>query len=78
VPKLKSFLEAKVAKGIVFVPEDAPVLMRIEFGTTASESADYPIPGLMREAVHGCDPCCGCDPSPDFSYESIMEGPDES
>ena len=76
VPKLKS---GKPAKGIVFVPEDAPVLMRVEFGTTASEGADYPIPGLMRGQDRGCDPCCcGCDPSLGFSYESIMEGPDES
>ncbi len=93
VPKLKSIAAAKIAKGIVFVPEDAPVLMRLEFGTTASESADYPIPGLMRGERRGCDPCCCCccnpcccgcdpdrgwDPESGFSYEGVMEGPDES
>jgi hypothetical protein len=88
VPKLKSIVQGKSAKGIVFVPEDAPVLMRIEFGTTASESADYPIPGLMGGQIRGCDPCncCGCDPCrggnpcSGFSYGSVMEGegPDES
>jgi hypothetical protein len=68
VPKLGSIAETKVPRGIVFVPENTPVLMRIEFGTTASESADYPIPG----------PVGGCDPhSPSFSYESVMAGPDK-
>ena len=65
VPKLKSLAGEEASKGIVFVPEEAPVLMRVEFGTTASDSADYPIPGLMRH----CDPC---DHSRTFSYESTM------
>jgi hypothetical protein len=57
--------------------------MRIEFGTTASESADYPIPGLMFGPKSGCDPtgcdpCCGCDPCADFSFGSVMETPEES
>ena len=70
VPKLKSLAEAEVPKGIVFVPEDAPVLMCIEFGATASECADCPVPGLSMTI---CDPChCST-----FSYESTMGKPDK-
>ena len=68
VPKLRSLPEASILKGIVFVPENAPVMMRIEMGTTASESADYPIHGWLG----GCDPCKKV-----FSYESTMGGPDK-
>ncbi len=68
--RLKSLAHGKAVKGIVFVPEDAPVLMRIEFGKTASECADYPIPGLMGG---GCDPCV----TGAFSYESVMLKPDK-
>ena len=70
VPKLKSIVDANDLKGIVFVPEDAPVLMRLEFGLTAGESADYPIPGWMRI----CDPCCCGETASGFSHESVMSG----
>jgi hypothetical protein len=40
-------------KGIVFVPEGAPVLMSVDVGATASESEDH-LSALMR---HCDDPC---------------------
>jgi hypothetical protein len=69
VPILKRLIEEKARKGIVYVPEDAPVLMGVEFGTTASESASYPIPGMVGPCDH-----CHCHT---FSYERIMGGPDK-
>ncbi|MHC4177713.1 MAG: hypothetical protein ACYSWU_09405 [Planctomycetota bacterium] len=68
VAKLQSVKGTNPAKGIVYVPENAPVLMRVEFGTTASESMDFPVPGLG-----GCDPC----EDRSFSYQRVMAGQDE-
>jgi hypothetical protein len=45
--------EGDPPKGIVFVPKDAPVLVRIEFSTTAAESIAPP-PELIRPL--GCFP----------------------
>ncbi len=39
-------------KGIVYVPEDAPVLMSVEMGGTASGSVDS-----LSQWAGGCDPC---------------------
>jgi len=68
VPNLKSIAGGTAPKGIVFVPKEAPVLMRIELGTTASASAKYQLPGEKG----CCDPCCDRRP---FSFESVMGGP---
>jgi hypothetical protein len=75
----ESRAEGEARKGIVYVPEEAPVLMCLEFGTTASAAADYPIPGWTGP---GCDcPCCpdGCTPCHcgpchyrSFSYKALM------
>ena len=76
VRRLKSPVEGKTLKGIVYVPEDAPVMMRLEFGQTASEIIDYPIPGVTECS---CDPCSCCNPCccPTFSYENVMGRPDK-
>jgi hypothetical protein len=65
VRELPPLRDGKAAKGIVCVLENAPVLMRLEFGKTAIESAHYPIPGWP-----GCDPC----EDESFSWQRIMVG----
>jgi hypothetical protein len=72
-PEVPRELEARsntnkpsLAMGIVFVRENAPVLMRVETGMTAAESAEFypPVPGERSDAhyqLHTGFAWSGCD-----------------
>ncbi|HEY2147804.1 MAG TPA: hypothetical protein VGH32_07690 [Pirellulales bacterium] len=56
-PKLHEGL-AKTSRGIVYVPESAPVLTQAVCGQTAAESAEHI--GIHMQPMK-CDPFTGCD-----------------
>lgn len=61
-----------VDEGVLFVPEAAPVLMNIEAGVTAAESASYcpPLPGHPVPATPGtaCHRKIYCDSEPHDAF----------
>lgn len=65
VSSLAPLTGSEFRKGIVFVPEDVPVLMSIEIGETASGSIDL-ISGMRSD----CQPCC----QGMFSAATVMGG----